>query len=254
MAKKNKFNSVAFIPARAGSKRIKDKNIFKLNGHPMMAYSIRAAIESKVFSSVVCITDSKKYSNIAQHYGAEVPLLRPRSTSGDSSPDIEWVSWALDKLKNNGDRFDIFSILRPTSPFRKSNTIKRAYKNFLQNNSIDSLRAIEKCKQHPGKMWVIKDKLIHPLLPYELDGTPWHSNQYNALPEIYIQNASLEIAWTKTVTVQNSISGKKILPFLSNKLEGFDINEPEDLIIASKNIEMDSGILPKISIPAYKEK
>jgi CMP-N,N'-diacetyllegionaminic acid synthase len=248
---KNNLQSVAFIPARAGSKRIKNKNIAQLNGHPMLAYSIRAAIESKVFSSVICITDSKKYASIAKHYGAEVPTLRPRSTSGDSSPDIEWVSWALRHLEEKGRSYDIFSILRPTSPFRLTSTIKRAYKNFRLTPSADSLRAIEKCKQHPGKMWILKDNLMEPLLPYEIDGTPWHSNQYKALPEIFIQNASLEIAWTKTVYKQNNISGKKILPFFCKKLEGFDINEPEDLIMALKYLEGDPSILPEIKTLAY---
>jgi CMP-N,N'-diacetyllegionaminic acid synthase len=248
------LQSVALIPARLGSKRIKHKNIAQLNGHPMMAYSIRAAIESKVFTSVVCITDSKDYSMIAQHYGAEVPKLRPKATAGDSSPDIEWVSWALKILEGMNRSYEIFSILRPTSPFRKASTIRRAYKKFLSSTSTDSLRAVEKCKQHPGKMWLLKNNLIDPLLPYEINGTPWHSNQYKALPDIYIQNASLEIAWTKIITEENNISGKKITPFFCKEFEGFDINEPEDLILANNYIKTDFGILPRINTAAYIQK
>ena len=78
-----KPRSVAFIPARSGSKRIPHKNIRELNGHPVLAYSIRAAIDSGVFDSVICATDSEVYADAARHYGADVPLLRPSEISGD---------------------------------------------------------------------------------------------------------------------------------------------------------------------------
>ena len=70
--------AVALIPARSGSKRIKDKNILKINGHPLLAYTIRVALNCKIFDRIVCVTDSKKYAKIAEKYGAEVPVLRPR--------------------------------------------------------------------------------------------------------------------------------------------------------------------------------
>jgi CMP-N,N'-diacetyllegionaminic acid synthase len=200
--------AVAFIPARAGSKRIKHKNIQPLGGHPMMAYSVRAAIDSGVFAAVICATDSEHYADIARHYGAEAPFLRPEGISGDKSPDIEWVVWALNALRGSGREFEIFSILRPTSPFRKPETIRRAWSSFIADPAADSLRAVEKCRQHPGKMWVIRGKRMLPLLPYTIGTTPWHSSQYAALPEIYAQDASLEIAWSRVALEQNSIAGE----------------------------------------------
>ncbi len=85
------MKSIALIPARSGSKRLPNKNILTLAGHPMIAYTIRAAIDSGVFHSIVCATDSQEYANIAFHYGAEVPFLRSADISGDKSADIEWV-------------------------------------------------------------------------------------------------------------------------------------------------------------------
>ena len=93
------LSCVALIPARSGSKRIKDKNIRCLNGHPLLAYSISSAIDSGVFDKVVCVTDSQKYADIAMYYGAEVPKLRPDNISRDVSPDIEWVLWILKLYK-----------------------------------------------------------------------------------------------------------------------------------------------------------
>ena len=92
---------VALIPARAGSKRVPDKNIRPLAGHPLVAYTIAAALQSEIFAAVIVSTDSKLYSDIAKYYGAEVPYSRPPELAGDFSPDIEWVEY---KKKNQRAR------------------------------------------------------------------------------------------------------------------------------------------------------
>jgi CMP-N,N'-diacetyllegionaminic acid synthase len=240
------LKSVAFIPARSGSKRIDDKNIRPLADHPLLAYSIRAAIESTVFDAVICATDSTEYAEIATYYGAEVPLIRPSEISGDNSPDIEWVLWMLKELEYKNRFYEIFSILRPTSPFRLPSTIQRAWKTFIADPNADSLRAVNKCKQHPGKMWVLQGQRMHPLFPFAVDSTPWHSNQYSVLPEVYAQNASLEIAWTRVPLQNNSIAGEVIIPFESKDLEGFDINEPEDWVMAEYYLKNNIAELPFI--------
>lgn len=246
-----KPRAVAFIPARSGSKRLPNKNIRPLGGHPMLAYSICAAIDSGVFDSVICATDSELYADVARHYGAEVPFLRAADISGDKSPDIEWVVWMLNKLRESGREFEVFSILRPTSPFRLPETIRRAWSLFTEDPRADSLRAIERCKQHPGKMWVIRGKRMLPLLPFNNGSTPWHSSQFAALPEIFAQDASLEIAWSRVPLEQNSIAGEAIIPFVSQGYEGFDINELEDWWMAERLLDTQSAILPNISIQPY---
>lgn len=246
-----KPRAVAFIPARSGSKRLPNKNIHPLGGHPMLAYSVRAAIDSGVFDSVICATDSELYADVARHYGAEVPFLRAAEISGDKSPDIEWVVWMLNKLRESGREFEVFSILRPTSPFRLPETIRRAWSLFTEDPRADSLRAIEKCKQHPGKMWVIRGKRMLPLLPFNNGSTPWHSSQFAALPEIFAQDASLEIAWSRVPLEQNNIAGEAIIPFVSQGYEGFDINELEDWWMAERLLDTQSAILPNISIQPY---
>lgn len=219
---------VALIPARSGSRRVTDKNVRRLGEHPLLAYSIAAALQSGIFSAVVVSTDSAAYAAIARRYGAQVPFLRPDSFAGDVSPDIDWVAHALGELGNRGQSYDCFSILRPTSPFRLPQTIRRAWQRFLGEDSIDSLRAVEKCRQHPGKMWVLNNRRMMPLLPLHVSGQPWHSSQYQSLPDIYVQNASLEIAWTRAVTDKASISGDIVTPFLTEGYEGVDINTDDD--------------------------
>jgi CMP-N,N'-diacetyllegionaminic acid synthase len=228
---------VALIPARAGSKRVPDKNIRLLAGHPVIAYTIAAALQSDIFSSVIVSTDSERYADIARYYGAEVPFLRPPELAGDISPDIEWIEYTLKKLEKDGRKYDCFSILRPTSPFRLPDTIRRAWEAFLGEEGVDSLRAVEKCQQHPGKMWVIRGKRMMPLLPLSPAEQPWHSSQYQSLPEVYAQNASLEIAWTRVVTDQRTIAGTVIMPFFTEEYEGFDINNAYDWSLAEYKVK-----------------
>lgn len=244
-------SAIALIPARAGSKRVPDKNVRLLGGHPALAYTIAAARESGVFSAVVVSTDSEEYAAIARHYGAEVPFARPTEIAGDLSPDIEWVDYTLRKLREQGRVFDCFSILRPTSPFRQADTIRRAWKQFTAEPGIDSLRAVEKCKQHPGKMWVVRQNRMTPLLPLTPSELPWHSSQYQALPEVFIQNASLEIAWSRVVFDEHSISGTVLTPFFTEGYEGFDLNHPSDWRLANELIESGSAQLPHVSEPRY---
>src|SRR5262245_25710411 len=122
---------VALIPARSGSKRVIDKNGRVLSGHPLMAYAIASARASGVFDAVICSTDTERLAQIARHYGAEVPFLRPAEFATSISPDIEWVEDTLKRLKAQRRSYDCFSILRPTSPFRTTDTIRRAWAEFL---------------------------------------------------------------------------------------------------------------------------
>jgi N-acylneuraminate cytidylyltransferase len=243
---------VALIPARSGSKRVPGKNIRRLSGHPLLGYTITAALKSGIFSDVVVSTDSPRYRDIALYYGAEVPSLRPVPLSGDRSPDIDWVFHTLQQLQRDDQNPDCFSILRPTSPFRSAGTIRRAWQQFLSAEGIDSLRAVEKCRQHPGKMWVVQGNSMTPLLPFSFrGGQPWHSSQYPSLPEVYIQNASLEIAWSRVVFDRNNISGERLMPFLTTGHEGFDLNSEYDWGLAERLAVSGAAQLPSISLPPY---
>ena len=231
MAKKQP-SIVGLIPARSGSKRVPDKNIRLLAGHPLMAYTIAAALESEIFSAVIVSTDSEQYADIARYYGADVPFLRPPKLAGDVSPDIEWVEYTLKRLREIGREYDCFSILRPTNPFRLPDTVQRAWQAFLEEDGVDSLRAVERCQQHPGKMWVVQDKRMMPFLPLGTPELPWHSSPYQSLPEVYVQNASLEIAWARVVFKKKTISGNVVMPFFTKDYEGFDVNSPDDWQLA----------------------
>ncbi|MGE3910117.1 MAG: acylneuraminate cytidylyltransferase family protein [Chloroflexota bacterium] len=242
---------VGLIPARAGSKRVKNKNIKPLAGHPVLAYAVASAVESGIFGEVIVSTDSEQFAEIARHYGASVPFLRPAEYAGDRSPDIEWIEYTLGRLRDEGRDYDCFAILRPTSPFRKAETIRRAWDIFRAEEGVDSLRAVEKCKQHPGKMWVVRGHRMFPLLPFGPKEQPWHSSQYPTLPEIYIQNASLEIAWSRVIFENRTIAGDSYVPFISEGDEGYDVNDVADWIYAEHLVATGEATLPPVSQSAY---
>lgn len=244
-------SAVAFVPARAGSTRVPHKNIRRLEGHPLLAYAIAAARASGAFDAVVLCTDSPLYRDIGVHYGADVPFLRPDAISGSLSPDIEWVRFALSFLRDAGRQYEIFSILRPTNPFRRATTIAAAMTRFLSRPGADSLRAVRPVSEHPGKMWVLRGDVMHPLLPLTPAGPPWHSQQFAALPEVFVQNASLEIAWSRVALDAGTIAGEVVIPWISEGYDGFDINQPADWDRAIALLRSAHATLPEMNRPPF---
>lgn len=242
---------VALIPARSGSKRVPGKNVRRLGAHPVLAYTVSAALDSHVFDEVIVSTDDGTYAEIATHYGARVPFLRPAALAGDRSPDIEWVEDTLARLEAGGRVFDCFSLLRPTSPFRQPETIRRAWQAFTAETGVDSLRAVERCRQHPGKMWVVNGARMTPLLPGGPTDQPWHSSQTQTLPEVYVQNASLEIAWTRVVSNGRTIAGNVVMPFFTEGFEGFDVNTADDWLLAEHYVARGDAKLPSVPYLPY---
>lgn len=236
---------VGLIPARAGSQRVIGKNIRTLAGHPLIAYSIAAARQSGIFKRIIVSTDSLETAEIAKKYGAEVPFIRPVDLASSTSPDIDWIKHAFAELREN---YEMFAILRPTSPFRSADTICRALRQLLQTPQADSIRAVELCKQHPGKMWIVEGPFMTPLLDQSHLDVAWHAGQYQALPKVYVQNSALEIAWSHVVTDWNCREGKNLAPFLTEGYEGFSIDYEEDWERAEHLVTQGKAALPKVVV------
>ncbi len=243
---------VALIPARGGSKRIARKNLRELAGHPLIHYTIAAAKASGIFSGIFVSTEDAEIKAAVAGLGVCV-IDRPPEMAADSSPDIDWVTHALDETWCLDQKPDAFAILRPTSPLRNGTTIKIAWQHFLDfPGQIDSLRAVELVRQHPCKMWESSDAgMIEPYCNCFLLGCepslPHHSRPTQTLPMVYVQNASLEIAHVRTVTEKRSISGDRIMPFHTIGWEGFDLNTEIDWLFAEMLIEKGLAVLPEVS-------
>jgi CMP-N,N'-diacetyllegionaminic acid synthase len=242
--------AVAFVPARAGSERVPHKNVRPLAGHPLLAYAIETALQSGVFARVVVSTDSEEIAGIARWYGAEVPFLRPAEYATATSPDIEWLAFTLERL---GEPYDLFAIVRATNPFRGPDAVRRGLEQLLATPEADSLRAVERVKQHPGKMWVLAEdgKTMSPLLDQSRLDVAWHAGQYQALPEVYSQNSALEIAWTRVVSETGTREGRVVAPFFTEGHEGFNVDDEEDWERAERLLASGAASLPVVGRPPY---
>ena len=241
---------IALIPARGGSKRLPRKNIKPLGGHPLLAYTIAAAQDAGVFEWVVVSTEDDEIAEVAIHYGAQV-LTRPPEFASDAATDAQWMQHAASVLGKRA--LYQWALLRPTSPFRTADTIRRAWRVFRQHDTADSLRAVEPVTQHPGKMWTWQGDgyPIRPLLDQRHpDGTPWHSSPTQSLPTYYVQNASLEMGWGANLWTHGTIHGRKVAPFFTEGYEGIDINSESDWTRAEALIASGAAILPPVSVAA----
>ena len=221
------ISAVALIPARGGSKRVLKKNTRLLAGAPLITYTINTAKLSGIFDQIIVSTDDEATAEIAIKYGATVPELRPSKFATDSSPDIDWVSYAAENWLSNSEVNLV--ILRPTSPLRKPQTIKNAHEIFCQNAWADSLRAMQPVAEHPGKMWRIGEgEEATPFMDQLNRPVPTHSSPTNTLEEVWVQNASLEIVKSSTITGKKTLAGDRVLKYEMPGLEGYDINSEKD--------------------------
>ena len=179
---------LVIIPARSGSKGIKNKNLVKLRGKPLVYYSLKIALKINENKTIICSTDSSKIKEVSRKFGIDVPFLRPKISEANSR-DIEFVNYTLKKFKEKNYVFKNGLILRPTSPLRNIEYINKAYKIFKKDESLDSMRAIIESKNTPYKMWKIKNNIISPLLNSKIK-EPYNSPRQE-LPKIYWQTGNL---------------------------------------------------------------
>ncbi len=246
----NAHSAVAFVPARSGSERVPHKNVRPLAGHPLLAYAVETALQSGCFERVVVSTDSEEIADVARWYGADVPFLRPGEYATSTSPDIEWLSYTLEQLDG---RYDLFALVRATNPFRGPDVVRRGLEQLLATPEADSIRAVERVKQHPGKMWelTIDGRTMLPLLDQSHLDVAWHAGQYQALPPVYVQNSALEIAWTRVVRATGTREGRVLAPFLTQGHEGLNIDDEDDFAFAERLVAEGRATLPAVERDPY---
>lgn len=227
---------LCLIPARSGSKGLKDKNIRDFKGKPLIAHSILQAKECDFVESmrIIVTTDSKKYAEVAKKYGAEVPFIRPADISQDMSNDLEFMKHAVHWLKENENyEADIILQLRPTQPLRKVEDINKTLSIFIENYAnFDSLRTVIEFEKSPYKMYRINNNVLEPLFTSVDDITNEPYNQCRQkLPTTYLHNGYIDILKT-SILQEDKISGSKIFPYIMNKKDTIDIDTEEDWIKA----------------------
>jgi N-acylneuraminate cytidylyltransferase/CMP-N,N'-diacetyllegionaminic acid synthase len=216
------------IPARSGSKGIKNKNIIKLGGQPLIAWPINAALKSRYLDMVLVSTDSLKISKIAKKYGAEVPFLRPKKLATDNARTVDVIKHAIKFLYKKLFFFDYVLCLEPTSPLTSTNDIDNAIKILTKNfNKADSVISVSYCSsQHPEYLFI---KNNNNLLERYLDKKKYSRRQN--LKNYYFIDGSLYLSKVKSLFSNNSFITKKTIPFIMPKYKSFEIDDKVDLLI-----------------------
>lgn len=224
------MNIVTLIPARSGSKGIKNKNIKKINKIPLIAYSIILAKNSRFLKNEVYVsTDSKKIRNIAKKYGAKVPFLRPSSIADDNSSDLDvfrhFNKWYKKERKK---KIDLIVHLRPTTPFRKLKTVEKAIQLITKNKKSDCLRSFAKSEFTPFKMWFRKNKNFAKPVIFTRNK---HSIARQLLPLSYDHNGYVDILRVSKTIEKKSMTGKNVYLFELDRQKEYciDIDNPIDL-------------------------
>jgi N-acylneuraminate cytidylyltransferase len=223
---------LAIIPARSGSKSIKNKNIIPYKGKPLLAHSILSAKNSSNVDKVIVSTDSIYYKKVAESYGAEVPFLRPKKISSSKSLDIDYIKHCCNFLKKKNYFPEIVVLLRPTTPNRNVKILDKGIKYFLKNiNKFDSMRSVSFFNQPPYKMFKIKNKRLVGFFDDFLKGE-YYSQPRQNFPQTYLPNGYVDIYKPSFfLNKKNNLCGR-ILPFVTE--ETLDIDEKKDLKIKKK--------------------
>jgi len=205
---------IAIIPARSGSKGVPDKNIRLLGNHPLIAYSIAAAKLSGI-ERVLVSTDSKKYAEIAEKYGAEVPFLRPTELAADQSTDLEFMQHAMNFMSKVGEVVPEYWIhLRPTTPLRDPNILKEAINFIQQHPEAHSLRSAHPAPESPFK-WFLRDSVGY-FQGLREDLTPEKVNlPRQTFPTMYVPDGYIDIVRSSWVLTQQNLHGHNMYVFES---------------------------------------
>lgn len=222
---------IAIIPARSGSKGLKDKNIIDLCGKPLIAYSIEAALETSLFDHVIVSTDSEHYAEIAQHYGAEV-MMRGEALSNDKATTFMVLE---DILKNRlQESIDYFVLLQPTSPLRTSKHITEAIEKFESKiEHFDFLVSMKEAEHAKVLVNPIDDD--ESLKYFDTDFSNYRRQGYKD----YSPNGAIFIAKPDSYLEQKHFFGAKAFSYIMNDKDSIDIDGILDLLVAKLLINSD---------------
>lgn len=221
------MKTLAIIPARSGSKGLKDKNIIDIYGRPLMDYTIKAARDSDCFDKIMVSTDSKEYADIARECGAEVPFLRSEITASDTAGTWDAVREVLTKYKHYGEEFDYVAVLQPTSPLRNSDDIRGAFNIITEKEESNVVSVTETA--HPIQ-WCFKLDETFSLKEYA--DSPYSMMRRQDLEVYYQENGAMYLVNAKKIMDEDyNFYYDNCYAYIMPRERSIDIDENIDLVI-----------------------
>lgn len=222
----NGLKILAIIPARGGSKGIKNKNISTLGNKPLISYTIEAALTSHYIDEILVSTDSQEIAKVCEDYGDFIPFLRPAALAGDNSQIIDAVLYTLAQLRQQGREYDALVLLQPTQPFRTGADIDAALEVYAAQGQ-KSLASVCMMNESPILMRRIVNGHLERLLPQA------STVRRQDMPNYYKVNGCIYINNISELEENTSFNDNEI-PFIMERAVSLDIDTAEDLNNAEK--------------------
>lgn len=217
----------AIVPARSGSKGVKNKNLRCLKGYPLIAYSIAAAKLTEGISRVIVSTDSPYYAEVAKYYGGEAPFLRPAEIAGDKSTDLEFMEHAITWLAENEMKLPEFFVhMRPTYPIRELDVISDAVQRMKSDETATSLRSAHLAPNTPYKWFNMREDGYYKSIKEGLT-LDEANNPRQSFPDVYIPDGYVDLLRTKFIIDNHLMHGDRMIGFVVP--DGVDIDAMKDV-------------------------
>lgn len=225
----HKYKILGLIPARGGSKGIKNKNIINLAGRPLISYAIRALKKSRLVDKIICTTDSQQIAKVAKKYGAEVPFLRPAELAQDNSPVYPALVHAVKKIEElQGYWPDYIVMVQPTYPLVQAEQIDKAVQLAIDKraDSVITVVALE----HDCHPYNIREILPDGRIKFWLEKEHYQFPSRQLKPKFY-KFGNLFVSKYNTLVKKGRLEGEKNYALEIDKIFALDINEKQDLEI-----------------------
>ena len=223
---KNKILGV--IPARGGSKGIPKKNLHSLNGKPLITYSIEAGQKSEMLTDLIVSTDCNEIKEISEHYGANVPFIRPKRFAHDRALAIPTIQYAVETYEVVvGHGYDYIIMLQPTAPLRSTEDIDNSLKELIDQKADSIISVIDVDNYHPMKMKIVRNNLL-----FDFQEPPTENPPRQSLPKVFIVNGAIYATKRGILMNNSSFKGVKCLPYFMPMERSINIDNEIDFIVA----------------------
>ena len=222
------FKTLAIVPARIGSKGIKQKNIKEILGKPLIEYTLEQIRESKLIDDFIVSSDSDYINQIGNRYGAISNGIRPKYLSDDKALTIDVVKYELNKIKNVLEKYTHIILLQPTCPLRKSVNIDQSIIKLQEKEGNSLISVVEVKSYHPLRM-----KLVHNDRLYNYVDTGYEDMRpRQELPKVYIRNGAVYLAKIDDVLSLSTFSNPDCISYIMNEEESVNIDSENDFFLA----------------------
>jgi hypothetical protein len=217
---------IALIPARGGSKGLPNKNIKLLNGKPLIAYTIEAALQAKEITRVIVSTDYENIKEVALEYGAEIPFLRPNFLATDNSSSLEVFKYTINRLEEEENIvIDNFVVLQPTSPLRTSKHIDEAISLFKEK---EAKAVVSYCKEYHSVFWHKRIDQQGKILDF-FEGD--YEKNRQEIEETYFPNGAIYV-FNKDFLFTTKDYNKDCYAYVMDRKHSIDIDTIDDFLYA----------------------